>query len=432
MIYNVMTPELIEINSIKNIEYIKFYDLTTNDKDKIILLPALLISYDNGKTINLCIKDKYFKEFVYKVIEVYNNEKDKPIETESSSPLLKTRNIQVDQRSKVILDNANIDTKESITSFYKDKDRFDNSLVYEQDEIKSIIDITRFAIMDFAKFANINVELSDNIKGYRTNYIIEGKINDLFVYLLVHYNKVDDNQYIISIGNMGGANKPLIISISFTDNSIRINSKYQNITITNEYNVLNQKGTYLKEIFRDGEIINFDTGDMEQVQDFEYRNLLYFDDETNRIWYKLPWGAYLGEYSYKEKIDTDSDIYHSLVSYIDINDDNFTKREIYTKKLERRSTNSRKSINLTLDEFRKITFGYEQKPYYIIETHFKNARGDGEYQQKYNGKYFYHITKVNDLSEITKDNLKSVRREIINDQADLLSDEKLKKIGGKR
>ena len=432
MIYNVMDPELIEINGIKNIEYIKFYDLTTNDKDKIMLLPALIITYDNGKTINLCIKDKYFMEFVYKVIDVYHSEKGQTIETGGSNPLLKAKKIELDPRTEVILENANLDTKESITDFYKDKDGFDNSLMYEQDEIKSIIDITRFAIMDFAKLANINVELSDNIKGYRTNYIIEGKINDLFVYLLVHYDKVDDNNYIISIGNMGGANKPLIIEISFTDNSVYINSKYQDITITNEYNVLNQKGTYLKEVFRNGDMINFDTGNLEQVEDFEYSNLLYFDDDTNRIWFRLPWGAYLGELAYTQEIDTDSEIYHSLVSYIDINETDFTKREVYTKKLERRNTNSRKSINLTLDEFRKITFGYEQKPYYIIETHFKDARGDGEYQQKYSGKHFYHITKVKDLSEITKDKLRSVKREIINDRADLLSDEKLKKIGGRR
>lgn len=432
MIYNFMDPELIEINGIKNLEFVKFYDLTTNDKDKIMLLPSLMVTYDNGKTINLCSKDKYFKEFVYKVIEVYNVEKNDVVVTERPNPLIKEKTMEVDPRTKVILENANLDTRESITDFYKDKDGFDNSLMYEQDEIKSIIDITRFAIMDFAKFANINVELSDNFKGYRTNYIIEGKINDLFVYLLLHYDKVDDNHYVISIGNMGGANKPLVIEISFTDNSIYVNSKYQNVTLSNEFLVRNQQGFYIKEIFRDKDMVSFDAGDLKPVEEFEHSNLLCFDDNTERKWFNLPWGAYLGELAYTEDIDKDSNIYHSLVSYIDINEGDFTKREFYTRKLERQNTNQIQSVSLTLDEFRKITFGYEQKPYYIIETHFKDARGDGEYQLKYNGKHFYHIVKAKDLSEIKKEKLRSVKKEIINDRADLLSDEKLKKIGGRR
>ena len=431
MIFDFMDPELKEINRIKDIEFIKIYDLTTNDKDKIILLPALMVSYDNGKIINLSIKDKYFKEFVNKVIQVYNNEKRNVIENDSTSPLLIKREIDVDPRTKTILDNANFDAKESLTSFYRNKDGFDNSLMYEQDEIKSIIDIIRFAIMDFAKFANLNVELRDNIKGYQTNYIIEANINGLFNYLLVHYDKKGNDDYVISIGNMGGANKPLIIKISFTDDSVFVEADYQDYVLLNFFNIKNQKGTYSKEIYKNDQLISFDTGDLEECKEFKHTNLFY-DDTTDRVWFLLPWDAYLGESSSKQDIDGDTNIYHSLVTYLDINEDNYTKREFYTQKLERRNTLSRRSLSVTLDEFRKITFGYEQRPFYIIETYFRDARGDGEYQEKLNGKYFYHIVKAKNLKEIKKENLKEVKKEIINEKADLLSDVKLKKIGGRK
>ena len=79
--------------------------------------------------------------------------------------------------------------------------------------------------------------------------------------------------------------------------------------------------------------------------------------------------------------------------YLDINNDNFNKREHYYKKLEREKTDSQKAIKLTLDELRKNTFGYLSDGAFIIETSFRNALGDGEYQKKYNGKFFYNFNQ---------------------------------------
>ena len=80
MIYNLMDDLLKEINMINNIDYINFYDITTNDKDSMVVIPALFINYDNNKQMNISIKDKYFNEFVTKVLEVYNREKSNTIE----------------------------------------------------------------------------------------------------------------------------------------------------------------------------------------------------------------------------------------------------------------------------------------------------------------------------------------------------------------
>ena len=86
MQFLVMDKELIDIYNIKNIESIKVFDVMSNSGSKILLIPAILIFYDGGKTMCLCNEDKYFDVFVRKVVEVYNLEKDKVIDDSLTNP----------------------------------------------------------------------------------------------------------------------------------------------------------------------------------------------------------------------------------------------------------------------------------------------------------------------------------------------------------
>ncbi len=426
MTYNVMDPLLMEIYGIKNLEFIKFYDLTLNDDDKQIVVPALLISYDNGKMLNLDIKDKYFDIYVNKVIEVYQMEKGKVLH---DTPFGKVH-IMVDDNTKRILENGNLLNKKKITSFYNDKDHYDHSLTFESDEIKSIIDIIRYEIKSFGEFANLNISLSDNIRGYRTNYVLEAKINNLFTYLLIHYEKLDDNNYQISIGNLGGANNNFIINISFHDDYIDITCLYKDLLFNDMFNINQENASFIRRIVRNNELLKMETGLLEKVNPEELNIINLDGDIENVTWYRLPWSSYYG-YSENVEIIHDNDIMASEhIIYVDINNDNFCKRDYYIKQVYRDSTVSKVGLRLTLDELRKITYGFKNGAYYIIETGFKNARGDGVYQEKFNGKYYYHIVKAKKLREIKKENLRSISKSIINDKEDLLSDIKLKTLGG--
>ena len=73
---DVMDQLLIDIYNIRNLEYVNFWDLHGTSDSKILVIPAIMINYDGGKTLNLCAKDKYFDTFVRKVVEVYNDEKN--------------------------------------------------------------------------------------------------------------------------------------------------------------------------------------------------------------------------------------------------------------------------------------------------------------------------------------------------------------------
>ena len=433
MLYNIQDPRINEINAIKELEYVKFYDLTVSgdvDEDnKQIIIPALLISYNNGKNLCYSSKDDVFGLFVHKVLEVYKEEKG--IKLDDSDFGHNKLHVE-DARSQRILDNCDILNKNQITEMYEDMDSYDYSLMFESDEVKNVMDIIRYVLDSFGKFTNINIELLDNIRGYRTNYILEANINDLFAYLLVFYNKIDENTYDISIGNIGGVNKALNIRINFLDDQIQIMSNYEDLLFDYVFNIDDKKATFITRILKNQELVSFDTGALPREEPPEKNLVLLSGVKEEFSWYKLPWRAYYGYRGSQEAVDDITTNTYKHFMYLDINNEDFYKREFYSRNVKRNSTVTKVGVNLTLDALRKTTFGYMRKPYFVIETSFKNARGDGNYQAKYNGKYYYHVIKAKDLSEIKKEKLVPVKRVDVMDNVDLLSDVKLRKIGGRK
>ncbi len=429
MKYNFMDSELMEIGAIKDLEFVKFYDLTTNQDKKKIIVPALMINYNNGKMLNLSILDKYFNQFVQKVISVYKKEKGRMVENDETDPFEMFHEIAIDKRSIDIIENSSILEKKEITGFYDDKDSYDNSLLFQIDEVRSIIDIVRFSIQYFSRSTDLNINILDSFYGCRDNYIIESKINDIFTYLLIHYERLGDNSYQISVGNLGGLAKPYIININFFDNMIIITSKYKKLTIHNEFKIDDSGGKYLYYAYLDGKSILYEAGELDQVE-INHEKIANLDYDSKLTWYKLPWVAYFGYQGERKNVDDHTSILTSHIMYLDINNDNFNKREHYLKKLEREKTDSQKAIKLTLDELRKNTFGFLSDDAFVIETSFHNALGDGDYQKNYNGKYFYHIAPKEAIKEIDRKKLIPVRKSIIFGKNDLLNSEKVKKLGG--
>ena len=78
---NKMDDILMQIYDIKNIEEVWIYDLSSSISvdNRLPIIPSLYVSYDGGKVINLCNKDKYFDVLFKKVREVYSVEKDRII-----------------------------------------------------------------------------------------------------------------------------------------------------------------------------------------------------------------------------------------------------------------------------------------------------------------------------------------------------------------
>ena len=434
MNYNVMSKDLIDINKIKNLEYISFYDFTVPKKDgnieRRVIAPALMVKAD-GKTLNYSIMDKCFVQYVHKVISVYHKE-SKMATDDDAVPTLMTERIVVDDKSKAILEKASFLEGKEITGFYDEKDGYDDTLIFQIDEIKSIMDIIRYVIADFSRFADINVKVSDKYHGYRNYYRIDSEIDGIYTELSIYYEKLNENDYRVSIGNLGEPCRPYVVDIHFMDNRISIVGKYKDTTITNEFRIDENGASYLYYAYRDGKPIVYDSGDLEQVE-FNHKNLINLDRDNEFTWYKLPWDAYVGRNSGVNEIDPTTQIHTNQVMYLDMIGDNFYKREFYTKKLLREKTATQSRFILTVDELRKITFGFKlDEDNYLVETSFKKALGDGEYQEKYNNRYFYHLAHAKNLEGIKRENLIPITKDIIEDRNDLLREEKVKRIGEKK
>ena len=431
MEYNIMDKELIEINQIKNIEYISFYDYTIplikEGNGRSIIAPALMIKA-NGKFLNYSVADKYFRHFVQKVISVYHQENNSPKGDEAVPTI--SSGVTIDDRSKIVLENASFLDRNVITSFYHEIDSYDNSLLFQTDEIKSIMDIIRYAITEFSKFANVNIKLSNNYRGYRDNYVIACEKDGLYTNLMIFYNKTSDNTYQISIGNIGEVCQPYVVDISFLNDKIRIEGRYKDLIITNEFEMDQNGGKYLYRVTNSKDLIAYDVGNLEKIEE-PYSNLVNLDygKELELSWYKLPWLAFVGSRITTSIIDDVTSITTNHIMYLDIINDNFYKREFYTKKLSRDRINKQKPIRLIVDSLRKITFGFKKGDNYLIETNFNNGFGDGDYQTDYNNRYFYHLCEPMDLSSITKDSLKPISKDIIMTRDDLNMDSKVKRIG---
>ena len=116
-----MDSLIIEIYNIRNIESVNIYDIVSTSSSEVNLIPSLLVTYDGGKVINLCRNDKYFDIFVKKVIEVYNDEKNKILEDSLSDPFKLYKNIRIDERTKSILENGTIIEINELYKFYNEK-----------------------------------------------------------------------------------------------------------------------------------------------------------------------------------------------------------------------------------------------------------------------------------------------------------------------
>ena len=337
MLYNIQDPRINEINAIKELEYVKFYDLTVSgdvDEDnKQIIIPALLISYNNGKNLCYSSKDDVFGLFVHKVLEVYKEEKG--IKLDDSDFGHNKLHVE-DARSQRILDNCDILNKNQITEMYEDMDSYDYSLMFESDEVKNVMDIIRYVLDSFGKFTNLNIELLDNIRGYRTNFILEANINDLFAYLLVFYNKIDENTYDISIGNIGGVNKALNIRINFLDDQIQIMSNYEDLLFDYVFNIDDKKATFITRILKNQELVSFDTGALPREEPPEKNLVLLSGVKEEFSWYKLPWRAYYGYRGSQEVVDDITTNTYKHFMYLDINNEDFYKREFYSRNVKRK------------------------------------------------------------------------------------------------
>lgn len=416
MQFLVMDKELIDIYNIKNIESIKVFDVMSNSGSKILLIPAILIFYDGGKTMCLCNEDKYFDVFVRKVVEVYNLEKDKVIDDSLTNPFGLEKHIDIDEFSKKILASGELEKIVEVYKFYQEKNSYDQSLFFQIDEVKMLMPIVIYHIKKLFSNTNKVVNISDKIEGYRERYFGSAKIDGVEMGISIYFQKVDNQTYEFSIGGLLDKSIPVLMRVSFFDDVIEVKTgitEYDFISYAS-YQIEDEVVREVYRVKKDDVTIAYENKEC-PLTDNEYQNITNIDGECLLKWYLLPWKALYGFKNDTLDISKEEKIIEIHSMYLSVFNDSFFKKEYYSKVYRRKETSSVNKLDITLDEMKKNMIGILIKGLdnvFVLETNFVEDGKSGYYKQYLKDKYFYHLVlSDNGLLGLNKDDLVSVNQD---------------------
>lgn len=427
-----MEPDLVDIYNIRNLETIKIWEMVSMSSGQDMIVPAILITYDGGKSLNLCAKDKHFDTYVKKVFQVYSDEKDNILEDALSNPFRTNKGIDIDEKTKRILDSGKLESINEVYSFYQNKDSFDTSLTFQIDEVKSLIDIVKYHIMRLFSFTNkVIVFDNEEITGYRTNYAITGTIDGVDRTFPFSFDKTDNNSFIFYVGGIINF-KPIIVKVQFLKDSIQVNIDLEEYGLISEsrYVITNGVVKEIHDVTKNGLTISYKNEDLAKVDENELQNLADIDEPTSLIWFRLPWGALYGINTNIIDISVVEKIIEICNMYIGIFENGFVKKEYYSKRYKRSRTEASSANDVILDEVRKNLLGVcidNESKVYVLETSFDtDTVSNGFYNGVLNGKHYYHACKSTEgLKGIKKDRLVSLGKKHIITNSDLVNKYKI-------
>lgn len=424
---NRTSDELIKINKLKNIKSITFKDLyETRAKEKNLIIPGFIVLSDQG-FMYLTSSDEYFEDFVRRIREIYNEEKDETYE----DGILGEKKLEVDPLTKSILENGHVSNTSNLYSFYKDKASYQESLLFESDKLKSFGGIIFHHIKETMKLLNktiTDVRLSNGMNGI---YYLSCRINNQPQILPMTYQQIEDDSYHVVIGNLFDKAIPLNMEIMFTKNGISVNNcilEY-NLTDYTKYE-FNQKGTMERKVHLDKELKHYEKKDLPTAANVP-ENLAKLDNgESVSIWYQLPWNTYEGISITDKGIEEDGSlsdgnsqdrlITERLV-YLSIENNDFFIKDTLTKRYRKKSSKREERQEVIFDSLDKEIIGLQQRQGYIIETSFLGTAITGFYKTNLLGNKFYHISHELDQTKLTKKNIKTLGREDgLEEKVDLL------------
>ena len=432
------------INNIQNIESISFKDIAfisaglskTNTYERILndnnqlFIPILSISYGESKALALTSFDKEFDKFFKKVREVYLKEKDRPIPGS-----IFRKYIDIDDYSKKVLLSDSIIKTSDLYSFYKDKNSYDEQLISKEKEVYGLVPLISYIIDTNLSMFGKHFKSFNKINGFgaRGNYILYGEINNIYTPIPIQINKMDNNNYKLSIGNIFNDLLSLNVTISFNKTSLDLKCEVPeyNYSFLESY-IYDGKLTSTREIYL-GEKLHYSNPKI--IDKFSEESIVSNvdisvdkkEDEFNKLdWFLLPWGANIGFKFIEDRIDDDTKISSRKIQYIDKNDNVFINLVSAEKRLIRTTRDFRMARDIVFDDVDKTMIGYRNDDITYISTEFGDDGATGEYKSKYAGKWFYHITS-DDFDNLNSNNLCPVGYDLgVYEQGDLLQNRKIK------
>lgn len=426
------------INNIHNIESISFSDLAlvsvgkskTDTYSRVLedgnqlFIPLLTVVYDGANILNLTSLDKHFNKFVKKVRDVYLKEKDNPIQGDFFSSYIKID----DYTKKILLSDSVIKTSD-LYSFYEGKTGYDELLISNEKEVLGLLSLIIHIIDTNLSMFKKHFTFGNRIQGYgpRGNYVLEGKINNEYTNCLLRFSKLGNNTYNFDLGNVLGDLTPLKVRVSFNKASLDIvcksdKSDYQLLEsyTYNDGEVIGTREAYLNDNLKYSETLKIEKLSSDVP-------LSKIDEDDSLDWFQLPWGSSIGFKYIDEKVDDEISTSSRKVQYISINNDVFINLKSAEKMLIRKTPDFKIVKDIIFDDVDKTMIGYKDDDITYIRTTFGADGAVGEYNDKYAGKSFYHVSSATSFEELNKSNIYPVGYDLdVYDQGDLLNNFKVK------
>ena len=204
-----------KIYSIKNLDLIYTYAIDNDIKDNSKYIGTKIV-YENNKILDLDYKDKYFKEFIEKIINVYNKEKN--------------------ERDIILLGNLTKDLIKNTNIEKENKEHYQsNGLPYFNATSKDLYFYTEYlkeaVSIILQLYKNYEVININEIKGYNHKYIVDFNVSSLKkqlpIIISVRDNNLDfkinrlDNTKIYVEGNITGENGKIKTTFNSIDKRLK-------------------------------------------------------------------------------------------------------------------------------------------------------------------------------------------------------------------
>lgn len=418
MDYKFMTKEEVEISKIKNIRYIKIYDLFDNPWNKNRAVTSIIINYvderNNLKYLNYCEKDKEFDFFVNKVIETYLNEKD--------NGNIKFGNSET---KEIIENNLQIGHQLPLEKYIEKKGN-KKILNYLKDEINSYKNIIIYYIKQINKLFDNTVTVEDKIYGNRELFSIKVIKNGKEVFIPFKYQKLN-NGIEITLNNIISPLDFVVLNINYMQEKINISWKIENSNLVYD-GMIDLNGEIKEYLVKDDKTIFYNQGKLKNDITIDEVDLLNnIDKSIDYNFYKLPWNDYLvSKISILEYPDYQIETYD--VKYVNVSDCYINLLEYYSKFYKKYDKKVLLST-MKLDGMKRVLEIYLVNDLALVLNTFMEVPSSlSKYKTRLEGKTFYEVAKLNEDSLLKLNNLvlNDIDLSKITHQNDLLDDKVLK------
>lgn len=357
----------IEIEQIKNLELIYFYNTKSNS------YIGLNIVYDNGKNLKYDYTYEYFEEFIAKVITTYKKEKEnnkvKFLNKESKDIL-----------DSFIMKEFKINKEEQLSDRISKYNNRNIDIIFLNEYIKRTVLLFLRCMRN-----DENIEIT-SITGYRDKYVIRYECNNIEYILPIIVIKQDENNYIIRFRYIDDITISFNGNINFYKDCVAINyiSYDKNLKGKNIYHIDSNNSEEIIKYY--GNIISYDKPDFNVVDnniiDF-YLNLLNLPNINNRV------KTVDNNYLLIENIDENTRYYIHLSIY-----------ERFVSIIVNKSYGiQNENIFVPLEEEKSITnIILEKDNSLVIETHYLETDiSTGSYKRNFLNKFKYQFYEIDSL-----------------------------------